>query len=183
MLGAFVARRATRLVDILSTENPLVDPELLPKHLNLRDFLATGDFFDLTGRSNRDDVAATLGEPDEIGLITRKYRHPRIWVYGGIELTFGPFAKSALELIHFDHPNLPPPGSDSLTIDSWVIAENAPFDEIRNACRDDGIELTRRDLGSISQWLTSGGVTLTFSDDPGDSGLAAVSLVLRDSEL
>jgi len=36
----------------------------------------------------RDEVKATLGEPDDISIGTRKYPRPCVWKYGTVELHF-----------------------------------------------------------------------------------------------
>ena len=152
----------------------------VPKHIQLREFLATGSFFGLNGTSTRDDVAMTLGQPDDVGLTSRRFKRPQTWVYGGIELTFGPFSQATLELLHFDCPNLPPSGSASLTVDPWIIGENVSLDRIASACRDAGIALFQRRDSPIIQWETAGGVRLTFSNHSDSCGLIGVSLVFAD---
>ena len=152
----------------------------MPAHLHLRDFLATGDFFGFDADTIRADVESQLGPPDYDGLVSRKHKLPRIWVYGGIELTFGCDADSPLELIHFDHPNLPPAGSDALTIDPWILAENLSLNALADACRDAEIGLLSDGSTPVPYWLTTGNVRLYFGDEPPDTGLAAVSRVFRD---
>jgi hypothetical protein len=44
----------------------------------------------------RAELRALLGEPDDVGCISRKYKVPSIWKYGDVEFAFPP-AKSALE--------------------------------------------------------------------------------------
>ena len=153
---------------------------VLPEHINLRDFLATGDFFGLGGTSTRADVELRLGPPDDVGLVSRKHKLPRIWVYGGIELTFGDHRDSTLELIHFDHPNLPPPGSETLTVDPWILREQASLESISDACCKAGIDFQHFPDANFRHWRTSGNVHLLFSEDPDDSGLYAASLVFGD---
>ncbi|MFN3192910.1 MAG: hypothetical protein ACE361_20540 [Aureliella sp.] len=152
----------------------------MPAHLHLRDYLATGDFFGFDADTIRADVESLLGPPDYHGLVTRKHKLPRIWVYGGIALTFGYYPESPLQLIHFDHPNLPPTGSDSLAIDPWILAENMSLVMITDACRDAGIELTPDGSPTVPFWKTTGNVRLYFGDKSPDTGLAAVSRIFRD---
>ncbi|GAB5405927.1 MAG: hypothetical protein Aurels2KO_41580 [Aureliella sp.] len=151
----------------------------MPAHFHLRDFLATGDFLGFGGETTRADVEFRLGPPDYYGLVSRKHKLPRIWGYGGIELTFGSDATSPLELIHFDHPNLPPAGSDCITITPWILTENLPFDLLATACRDAGIGLISNTSALVPFWSTTGNVRLYFGDEPPDTGLVAVSRVFR----
>jgi hypothetical protein len=57
---------------------------------------------------SRDELRSLLGDPDDVGAISRKYEHPSIWKYGEVEF-FWPLAKSArqaqedgLELVMVD---------------------------------------------------------------------------------
>lgn len=154
------------------------------RRLHLREFLRTGDFFGFGSTTPRDDVQAILGPPGDTGLVTRKYRRPRIWVYGGIELTFGPNEDAPLEMIHMDHPNLPPQGSESLTIDPWRIAEGMSFEELHRVCRDEQIQLSPAEWNGMKAWVTSGRVYLLFSEDTGDdeTGLAAIWRSFRSND-
>ena len=151
--------------------------------VDLLDFLATGNFLGLGVNSKRKDVQSVLGTPDDTGLVSRKHSLPRIWIYGGIELTFGLTDDSTLELIHFDEPNLPPSGSASLCVDPWVLKETAMFDDIINACREVGIKLTHNRTTGTNRWITGGNVHLTFSDDCQNPRLVAVSSVLAPPTL
>ena len=160
----------------------LADTGVLPEHIHLREFLATGDFFGFDAETTRADVESRLGPPDYDGLVSRKHKLPRIWVYGGIELTFGNNLESPLELIHFDHPNLPPSGSDTLTVDPWTLAENMTLDSLTAACRAAGIALSHDDSSAIPCWRTAGGVCLYFADEPPETGLAAVSRIFRNGD-
>lgn len=38
----------------------------------------------------RDDIVKILGEPDDVGMTSRKYKVPSIWLYGDIEFHFIP---------------------------------------------------------------------------------------------
>jgi hypothetical protein len=141
--------------------------------LSLRDFLATGEFGGLSSDSERDELRQLLGEPDDLGGTSRKHSVPHIWMYGGVEFTFGAGSPSTLELIHFDKPDIPPSGTSELTVKPWVLCEGMSSDDLSAACDDEGISLRRiRDPESGQEWWeTSGGVTLVFSGD----GLEAVS--------
>ena len=144
--------------------------------VHLREFLATGVFPGVTPGITRDGLATLLGPPDYTGGVSRKHKRPLIWVFGGVEFHFGYEADSPLWLIHFDHPHLPPAGCRALQIDPWVIAEGAPYATIADACKQAGISLTfDRVVDDCEWWLTAGKVTLGFSTDPGDMGLAFVS--------
>lgn len=141
--------------------------------LDLRDFLATGEFGGLTSSSERNDLRTLLGDPDDVGGISRNHPVPRIWRYGGVEFHFGTGSPSTLALLHFDHSNLPPAGTIGLTVEPWVLRSGLELDELSAACEREGIALGKvRDLGDGQEWWESGGgVILAF----GEQGLEAVS--------
>lgn len=48
----------------------------------------------------RDEVVAVLGPPDDVGGTSRKYRTPRIFRYGRIEVCFEPWKAGRLNLVY-----------------------------------------------------------------------------------
>ena len=131
----------------------------MPKHLDLCDLLTTGDFFAFDNTTTPDDVNAVLGPPDCVR------EDNLLCMYGnGIELTFFDFDPGYPTLILLRCDDLPPAGSVSLTIEPWIISENATLETLTTACRAAGIGLTRRETRHGIRWRTSGGVDLTFED-------------------
>jgi len=37
----------------------------------------------------REQVRERLGEPNDVGLTSRRYKTPRLWLYGTVEVYFG----------------------------------------------------------------------------------------------
>ena len=48
----------------------------------------------------RDEVVAALGPPDDMGGTTRKYRTPRVYRYGRIEVYFEPWKAGRLHMVY-----------------------------------------------------------------------------------
>jgi hypothetical protein len=56
----------------------------------------------------RDDVKKNIGEPDDKGGASRKYKTPIIWKYGKIEVVFASHAKDAMvNYVYIDNPHMP----------------------------------------------------------------------------
>ncbi len=49
---------------------------------------------------SREEVIAILGEPDDMGGTSRKYRTPCIFKYGEIELFFDPWKSGKLKAVY-----------------------------------------------------------------------------------
>ena len=152
----------------------------MTNHLDLLEFIASGRFFGLGTNSSRDDVVAVLGPPDDTGMVSKLQPRGTIFVYGGIELHFGDCDR--LAVIHFDYPNLPPAGSDTLSVAPRIVADGLPVAEVLSACADCDIELQHLSDDPKRVFRAQSGVCLTFYDpyDPDRTGLAAVSLPLFD---
>ena len=48
----------------------------------------------------RDEVVAALGPPDDMGGTSRKYRTPRVYRYGRIEVYFEPWKAGRLHMVY-----------------------------------------------------------------------------------
>jgi len=48
----------------------------------------------------RDEVVAALGPPDDMAGTTRKYRTPRVYRYGRIEVYFEPWKAGRLHMVY-----------------------------------------------------------------------------------
>ena len=135
--------------------------------LDLREFLATGEFAGLTSNSDRDELHRILGEPDAVGGTTRKHPVPLIWNYGGVEFHFGIGSPSTLWLLFFDYPDLPPAGNPRLLVKPWIVRAGLTLEELQSVCNEEGISLKKvQDLGAGEEcWETEGGVILVFSSE------------------
>lgn len=66
----------------------------------------------------RAEVRATLGDPDALGVTSRKYRTPACFKYGEVQLFFGPHAPDGLARVYWEaadgeeHLTLPWPEED-----------------------------------------------------------------------
>jgi hypothetical protein len=65
-------------------------------------FAATGDICPIRLGMSRDELRSAFGEPDDVGVTSRKRREPGIWVYGGLEFHFDHTADDELFLIYRD---------------------------------------------------------------------------------
>lgn len=48
----------------------------------------------------REEIVEVLGEPDDVGYVSRKRRTPNIYVYRGVELHFEPSKTGRLSMIY-----------------------------------------------------------------------------------
>lgn len=51
----------------------------------------------------RDEVMSILGEPDDVGGTSKKYKTPCVYVYGDFELSFLPWKTGTLIHIQYYH--------------------------------------------------------------------------------
>jgi hypothetical protein len=70
-------------------------------------FRVTGDICPLRLGMTRDELKATLGEPDDVGGTSRKYPNPAIWKYSDLEFHFELGSEGRLWLIYREFENLP----------------------------------------------------------------------------
>lgn len=63
-------------------------------------FRQTGDICPLRLGMSRDELKAVLGEPDDVGGTSRKWRTPAIFKYADVEFHFGPGPQGTLILIY-----------------------------------------------------------------------------------
>src|SRR4051794_27422331 len=95
--------------------------------VSLKDFLASGVFGPVSFGCDRQQLEAILGEPEDVGGVSRKHRRLVIWKYGDVEFYFSR-ASGGLEMVHIDRftgPGGSPQGWGGLQIDPWVIREGA----------------------------------------------------------
>ena len=94
------------------------------------DFLRTGSLGSLSCGMSQDQVRNLLGEPEAVST----QRHPRIWKYGSLELTFyrlpdgpNPFLISISLYFHTPTSKLP----DSLQLTGWSPSQETTLAEVR----------------------------------------------------
>jgi hypothetical protein len=69
--------------------------------VSMREFLRSGAFGPLKVGATREQVRATLGEPDDWSIPSRRQRLPAKWKYGVVEFHFDP-GTDTIYLIHAD---------------------------------------------------------------------------------
>jgi hypothetical protein len=70
-------------------------------------FRTTGDICPVRLGMTRDQLKATLGEPDDVGGTSRKQRTPLIWKYDELEFHFEHGSDGSLWLIYSEVDNVP----------------------------------------------------------------------------
>lgn len=127
-----------------------------------------GLFGPLRFGQTRATIATLLGPPDDVGSTSRKYRRPTIWKYGDFEIYFLP-AEDALTAISTDTFAIPQ-GDPSINLDPWQLRCGVPPQEIEDGLTITGITYriaVPSHLAGTTQIITSSGVCLSFTDEPG----------------
>ncbi len=95
-------------------------------HVDLLDFLRTGDFGDIRLGMTRPDLMEMLGPPSEWSVSNRRkhWQVAEVWRYGTIEFHFNEWT-DVLWMIFTDQ--LPLEDEASLEIDSWKFAAFLPL--------------------------------------------------------
>jgi hypothetical protein len=63
-------------------------------------FRDTGDICPIRLGMSREEIRAILGQPDDVGVTSRKWRTPAIYKYGDVEFHFGLGPQGTLILIY-----------------------------------------------------------------------------------
>lgn len=105
--------------------------------ISLQDFVRTGRFGPVALGQSRADIAAALGDSDNMSAPTRKRRVPQVWKYGDFEFHFHEHS-DALAMIFIDHFNVPRSGK-SVAIDPWIIRRDVPFNVLSKALAELGL--------------------------------------------
>ncbi len=87
--------------------------------VTLEAFFRTGMLGPVHLGMSRDQIQKAFGVPDDVGLVSRKYRRPSLWKYGDLELIFVQ-GGDELTLIHLDGFQIPQAGGE-LQLDPWII--------------------------------------------------------------
>lgn len=70
-------------------------------------FSRTGDICPLRLGMTRAELKAVIGEPDDVGGTSRRWRTPAIYKYAELEFHFGLGPQGLLELIYQEHDDIP----------------------------------------------------------------------------
>ena len=102
-------RRSTNSHELTKESNLGNDKLKFIGHMPSRDSRTGGEGFNVTGDiclvrlgMTRAEVLTNLGDSDDMGGTSRKYRNPAIWKYGDLEFHFGPKSEDRLWLIYMD---------------------------------------------------------------------------------
>ncbi len=131
--------------------------------ISLLDWLRTGFFGPLRFGQTRAEIALLLGQPDDVGGTSRKYRRPTIWKYGDFELYFWP-GGDALSGIQSDTFNVPH-GGPRIQLDPWQLRGGIAQHTIEEAFTSAGIAYhiaASPHLAGTTQIITTSGVWLNF---------------------
>jgi hypothetical protein len=123
---------------------------------------------------SREQVRNLLGEPDDTGITSRKYRTPSIWKYGDVELHFVP-GQDRLILIFLDHFEVPASGK-LVNIDPWIIRRTLTLREAEEKLTESGIQYDAADYkwaDNAKSLVTGIGTQLIFLE--GGAELVTVS--------
>ncbi len=96
---------------------------------SMQDFLQSGQLGPIRLGMSRTQVRELLGDPDDIGGTSRKYRVPATWKYGDIELHYER-GKDQLVLIHADDFNVLS-GGRAIDLDPWIIRGGVSLEEVQ----------------------------------------------------
>jgi hypothetical protein len=70
-------------------------------------FRRTGDICPLRLGMSRDELKAVLGQPDDVGGTSRRWRTPAIYKYSDVEFHFGLGPEGTLDLIYRERDGIP----------------------------------------------------------------------------
>lgn len=115
------------------------------QRLNLQELTRRGRLGPIVLGMQDDVVRQALGEPDDIGGISRKYRRGNLWLFGDLELGFEPKLRQLLHLsINFAGGRLDrPTGGPAMELDPWVFHGGLSPDAYTTALNGAGIAFQR----------------------------------------
>jgi hypothetical protein len=115
--------------------------------VSLKDFVTTGEFGKVTLGLTRSKVKAILGEPDKMGITSRKYPTPSLWVYGDFEFSFQD-EKDGGKLFYISLPSFEktPHISNDIILDTWIFGKDLTVDKAIKHLKENNIsfELTEQ---------------------------------------
>jgi hypothetical protein len=150
--------------------------------VDMKSFLISGEFGQISFPATRQDVAAILGEPDDWTAEQPRSR-ASIWKYANVEFHFAPHS-DAVWMIFTD--DLTPSGRNSaLTLDTWIIGEQLRLEDAEAALLQAGIVYQRisNPILETIDLLTVSNITLRFSSiEPTDGGHFLTSWAQQDQQ-
>ncbi|MEM6782543.1 MAG: hypothetical protein AAF624_02280 [Bacteroidota bacterium] len=149
--------------------------------ISLLRFLKTGSYGPVRLGQTREQVRSHLGEPDDKGGVSRKYRRPTVWKYGDVQL-FWPEREERLKAIVFYAFHAPsgeiPSGGKSIDLRPGLLRGGVAIYEALHVLDEAGIASRE-----VDHWLdthrvleTPPGVQLLFVDTSHWEGLYTISL-------
>ena len=129
--------------------------------VNLRDFIRTGKFAGVQLGATEADVKSLLGEPDDVGGISRRQRRPLIWKYGDFEFHFLPDS-DRLWMIYVEIYGIPR-GSRRLALDPWIMRRELPREELVSALAALDLDPMVRKDPLLESWIVTSSSGLAFA--------------------
>jgi hypothetical protein len=131
--------------------------------VSLEDALRAGTFGPLAPGMTRAQVASLVGPPDAMGSTSRKYRTPRIWKYGDIEVRYelGADRLTTVALREF----VVPTGGATIHLDPWVICGHMARQEAEDALDRAGLHFRYVEEGDVLSVVLASGATLMFVEE------------------
>jgi hypothetical protein len=148
--------------------------------VSLVQFLRTGNLGELRPGLTPEEVRHLMGEPEDTGGTSRRYRRPSIWLYGDVELHFRPEPPHACGMLfiepHFGRHRLRlPTGWEA---DDWALDFGTPRAEVEAYLRVHELSFGARHVGPVTPSqiaILSSGVTLSFDEEGTLWALASVA--------
>ena len=131
-------------------------------HVEMKSFLASGVFGQISFPVSRQTIAALLGEPDE--WTTEQPRSKAsIWKYANVEFHFESRSDAAWLIYADDLASFT--GNSALVLDEWIIREQLRLEEAESALLQEGISYQRipNPVLETVDLITASNVTLRFS--------------------
>lgn len=138
----------------------------MEENVSLKEFLRTGRLGRISLGMHENEVTAIIGKSDSLGVTSRKYPRPSLWVYGDIELIYEYDTRLlTLILINFWEPK--PPSGGTIDLDPWIIKGGLQPDELIPLLEQEGITYCEvKPLNSeTKQLLVSSVITLIFNNN------------------
>ncbi len=137
--------------------------------VSLEEALRTGTFGPLAPGMTRAQVESLVGLPDAMGSTSRKYRTPRIWMYGDIEVRYelGADHLTTVALREFAVPT----GGTAIHLNPWVIRGHMAREEMENALNRVDLHFRYVKEGDVLSVVLASGAVLMFVEEQEPHGV------------
>lgn len=151
--------------------------------VNTSEFLTHGKIGVIVLGMNANTVKEVLGEPDNVGGESRKYKWPNIWLYGDFQLIFDKVERKLnMIVVEFDCGNEPISGGHAFKLTPVFIRKGLSTEDIMTFLSSEGIDFQEvKPLEEGTSRLKVGRTTFIFDDTQGkDFGLVHMSVSSSD---